>query len=49
MAEMPTLLVTDDDPDSLRLLGRFLEGHGYRVLLAGGGQEPPSQSDRVPR
>lgn len=39
MPETPTLLVTDDDADTLRILDRYLEGRGYRVLLATSGRE----------
>jgi DNA-binding NtrC family response regulator len=39
MLETPTLLVTDDDPDTLRILSRYLDGRGYNVLLANSGKE----------
>jgi signal transduction histidine kinase/DNA-binding response OmpR family regulator len=32
------ILIVDDDPDSLELLGRFLNGHGYRVRPAPNGR-----------
>lgn len=34
-----TILVVDDQPDLLRVTGRVLERHGYRVLLASDGTE----------
>jgi len=39
MLENPTLLVTDDDPDTVRILSRYLEGHDYRILTARCGAE----------
>ena len=39
MLESPTLLLTDDDPDTLRILARYLDGEGYRILTANNGQE----------
>ena len=34
MFDNPTLLVTDDDADTVRILSRFLDGHDYRILTA---------------
>ncbi|HVL95508.1 MAG TPA: response regulator transcription factor [Solirubrobacteraceae bacterium] len=34
-----TVLVADDDPDVLALVGRLVEGAGHRVVSAGDGQE----------
>jgi two-component system, cell cycle sensor histidine kinase and response regulator CckA len=34
-----SVLVVDDDPDSLRVLGNVLESGGYQPLLASGGEE----------
>ena len=39
MPESPTLLLTDDDPDTLRILAKYLDGEGYRILTASNGQE----------
>ncbi|MHB9092526.1 MAG: response regulator, partial [Chloroflexota bacterium] len=33
------VLLVDDNPDTLRLFGRYLEGQGYRVLVAQDGSE----------
>lgn len=32
---MPHILVVDDDPEIRRLLGKYLDGQGFRVSLAG--------------
>jgi signal transduction histidine kinase/DNA-binding response OmpR family regulator len=37
--EVKTVLVIDDDPNALDLLGRTLQGAGARVVTASGGQE----------
>jgi CheY-like chemotaxis protein len=37
--EVRTVLVIDDDPNALDLLGRTLQGAGARVVTASGGQE----------
>jgi DNA-binding NtrC family response regulator len=37
--EHATILVTDDDPDTLRILTRYLGGHDYRILTARSGKE----------
>ncbi len=37
--ESPHVLVVDDDPDTRRLLGLQLAGHGFRVSEASGGRE----------
>jgi two-component system OmpR family response regulator len=34
MASTPQILVVDDDPEIRRLLGRYLDGQNFRVLLA---------------
>ena len=39
MSETPTLLVTDDDPGTLRIMTRYLEMKGYRVLPAQSAQQ----------
>ncbi len=39
MIENPTLLVTDDDPDTVRILSRYLDGHDYHILTARCGAE----------
>ena len=39
MLENPTLLVTDDDADTVRILSRYLDGHDYRILTARCGAE----------
>jgi DNA-binding NtrC family response regulator len=39
MTEAPTLLVTDDDPGTLRIMTRYLEMKGYRVLPAQSAQQ----------
>ncbi|MCW4116975.1 response regulator transcription factor [Aurantimonas sp. MSK8Z-1] len=36
MDAAPRILVVDDDPEIRRLLGRYLEGQGFQVLLAAG-------------
>ncbi|MDQ2810010.1 MAG: GAF domain-containing protein, partial [Chloroflexota bacterium] len=38
-APLPHVLVVDDDPDTRRLLGLQLAGHGFRVSEASGGRE----------
>jgi two-component system, cell cycle response regulator DivK len=38
-AAMRTVLLVDQDPDSLTVYSLFLEHHGYRVLLAQNGDE----------
>ena len=38
MSQTRTVLVVDDDPGSRRLLVRWLEEHGWRVLEAGTGE-----------
>jgi two-component system, cell cycle response regulator DivK len=35
----PTVLLVDDDPDSLTIYTLMLEHHGYRVLRARGGED----------
>ncbi|MEA3533502.1 response regulator transcription factor [Rhizobium sp. CC-YZS058] len=35
MDPMPHILVVDDDPEIRRLLGKYLDGQGFRVSLAG--------------
>ena len=35
----PTILVVDDEPSILELLGRFAEDGGFAVVTCGGGQE----------
>jgi len=37
--EEPAVLIVEDDPAMLRLFGRYLAGHGYRVLATGDGRE----------
>jgi len=37
--EGPTVLVIDDDPNTLDLLGRTLAASGFRAVTAGGGEE----------
>jgi CheY-like chemotaxis protein len=37
--EDPLVLVVDDDPDLLDLVGEVLRDRGYRVALAGNGEE----------
>jgi PAS domain S-box-containing protein len=39
MAEPPTVLIVDDDPDVLRSLDDQIVEHGYRVLAARGGEQ----------
>jgi len=36
---MPRVLIVDDEPDAVELLGEFLRGKGYEVLTAGSGAE----------
>ena len=48
MLETPTLLVTDDDPDTLRILSRYLEGRGYNLILANSGKEALGIIDQEP-
>jgi DNA-binding NtrC family response regulator len=48
MIEAPTYLVTDDDPDTLRILARILESAGARVLTAGSGKEALKALDQEP-
>jgi len=36
---MPTVLLVDQDPDSLTVYSLMLEHHGYRVVLAQNGDE----------
>lgn len=38
-AQGSTIVVIDDDPDARELLSRLLEGAGYRVATASGGEE----------
>ena len=38
MAAEITVMVVDDDHDIRELLSDYLEGHGYQVLLAAGGE-----------
>jgi two-component system cell cycle sensor histidine kinase/response regulator CckA len=42
----PTIIVADDDPIVLRLVGGFLLQRGYRVLEAAGGIEALDLADR---
>jgi len=37
--EQPPILIVEDDPGILRLFGRCLDGHGYRVIAAADGRE----------
>ena len=37
--EEPAILIVDDDPAMLRLFGRYLAGHGYRVVSTNDGSE----------
>ena len=37
MTISPKILVVDDEPNSLRLMGRVLEGAGYHVTTAATG------------
>ena len=49
--ERATVLVIDDDPNALDLLGRTLQGAGVRVVTASDGQEAltwPERSSRRP-
>ena len=39
MPEAVTILAVDDVPQNLRLLQAVLEPRGYRLLLAGSGEE----------
>lgn len=39
MDTTPHILVVDDDPEIRRLLGRYLDGQGFRVSLAGSRSE----------
>jgi len=43
------ILVVDDDPLSLSIAQRFLERSGYRVTLAGGGEEAIKLFTKTPR
>jgi len=36
---MPRVLVVDDEPECIELLGEFLMGKGYEVLTASSGEE----------
>jgi DNA-binding response OmpR family regulator len=36
---MPRVLVVDDEPDAIELLGEFLTSKGYEVITASGGEE----------
>lgn len=38
-ASRPTILVVDDEPSILEILGRFAEDGGFSVVTCGGGQE----------
>jgi DNA-binding response OmpR family regulator len=44
-AKRPTILVVDDDPHLLRLLGRNLELEGYDVLQASNGEDALTQAE----
>src|SRR5690554_5019473 len=37
--EAVTVLVIDDDPDVREAIASYLDGHGYRVVVAGSGEE----------
>lgn len=41
----PTLLVVDDDQDIRELLRRYLDDHGFRVLVAADGPEMRQRLD----
>src|ERR1700686_1736540 len=43
---MSTILLVDDDPDSLWSLQLILEGGGHRVILAGDGQSALEKAGR---
>lgn len=45
-AELPSLLVVDDDPELCGMLCDLLEDEGYRVLVASNGQEALSRLDQ---
>ena len=40
METLSHILVVDDDPEIRRLLGKYLDGQGFRVTLAGSRAEP---------
>ena len=48
MLESPTLLVTDDDPDTVKILTRYLDGYDYHILTAGNGKEALAIIEREP-
>jgi DNA-binding NtrC family response regulator len=48
MLERPTLILTDDDPDALRLLSKFLEHRGYQLRLAHSAKETLEILEREP-
>ncbi len=39
MAEKPRILLVDDEPDIVKMVGKRLEVEGFEVLVAGNGQE----------
>ncbi|MFQ5610751.1 MAG: response regulator [Anaerolineae bacterium] len=43
---MPSILVVDDDPTALKILGLALQNAGYRVILASHGQEALQKAGR---
>jgi PAS domain S-box-containing protein len=46
-ADLPSLLVVDDDPELCGMLRDLLEGEGYRVLVASNGYEALTQLDQA--
>ena len=44
---MDTLLVIDDDPNVLDLMGRFLEKEGFNVVTAGSGEEGLQLAEKI--
>lgn len=45
---MLDVLIVDDEPRNLQLLGNLLRGHGYRTAFATGGQQALDSARRVP-